>query len=145
MLGRRAAAAIVAALLIVAPARAALEPIEIHVIFATTGGSGFIGREGLRTLAIAEDTINRSGGISGRPITFLVADSQSKAQVAVQLVSALLAKGMQVVLGPSPVSACAAVAPLMRDKAVMFCISAAYHPPPHSNLSGDLDESFVNG
>ena len=112
----------------------AADPLEINVIFAMTGSSAFVGKEGTPVLALIEESVNKSGGIGGRPIKFVIQDDQSSAQVAVQLAGALLAKNVPVILGPNPVAACSALAPVLKDKAVMFCVSAAYHPPPNSNF-----------
>jgi branched-chain amino acid transport system substrate-binding protein len=127
-------AALILALLVVPISSPAADPIEIDVILATSGASGFIGKEAATSFGVAEDAVNKAGGIGGRPLKFVVQDDQSSAQVAVQLVSSLMAKHVPVILGPNPVAACSAVAPIMKDKAVMFCMSAAYHPPSNTNL-----------
>jgi branched-chain amino acid transport system substrate-binding protein len=125
---------LVLALAAAPPVTPAADPVQINVIFGMTGASGFIGAEAAKSLAVVEDTINTAGGIDGRPVKFVVQDDQSDARVAVQLANVLLAKNVPVILGPNPVAACSAVAPLTQSKAVMFCISAAYHPPPNTNL-----------
>jgi branched-chain amino acid transport system substrate-binding protein len=131
---RIAAAVLIAALAVVPLAGTAADPVEINAILAMTGASGFIGKEAATALGIEQDTINRGGGIGGRPVKFVIQDDQSSAQIAVQLANGLLAKDAPVIIGPHPVAACSAVAPLLVRKAVMFCLSAGYHPPPSSNF-----------
>lgn len=127
------AAALLLASVVIPLSSPAADPIEIQVILATSGASGFIGREAAISLGVVQNTVNGSGGINGRPVKFVIADDQSSAQVAVQLANGLLAKNTQVIIGPHPVAACSALAPLIGQKAVMFCLSAGYHPPPNTN------------
>jgi branched-chain amino acid transport system substrate-binding protein len=110
----------------------AADPIEINVIFSLSGASAFIGRETARSVGVVADTINRAGGVDGRPIKFTIQDDQSNPQVAVQIANNLLAKNAPIIIGPSAVAQCAAVAPLIAGKAVMFCMSAAFHSKAHS-------------
>jgi branched-chain amino acid transport system substrate-binding protein len=133
-IGLLLAAGLAAALVTMPLPSAAADPVEINVILGMSGSSGFIGKEAATSLAVVEDTLNRAGGIGGRPIKFVIQDDQSSAQVAVQLMNALLPKRVPVILGPNPVAACSAIAPIIKDAVVMFCMSAAYHPPPKTNL-----------
>jgi branched-chain amino acid transport system substrate-binding protein len=145
---RRSATAfgLVAALVIgmVAGARAA-EPYQIHVILPLTGNGAFLGqghRDSLDTLA---EIVNQSDGIAGRPLQFVYHDDQSSPQVAVQLATALLADKPAVILGSSLVAMCAAIAPLMQNGPVDYCLSPAYHPPAgsfvYSSSSSAIDQS----
>jgi branched-chain amino acid transport system substrate-binding protein len=121
-----------AALVMVPLSGRAEEPLVIHAIFSQTGAIAFVGKESATSLKVAEDTVNRSGGIGGRPINFIIHDDESNPRLAVQIANDLLAKGVPVVLGPIPVASCNAVAPLLRRKAVMYCNSAAFRPEPGS-------------
>src|SRR5579863_4158593 len=102
---------------IVPLASRAAEPFEINVILSTTGYAAFLGRFQVQGLGMAESTINAAGGIAGRPVKFVINDDQSSPQVAVQLASALLAKGVTAILGPALVSSCQAIQPLVKGKA----------------------------
>jgi branched-chain amino acid transport system substrate-binding protein len=110
----------------------AADPVEINVILSLTGPGALLGKEEATSLGIEETTINSSGGIGGRPVKFALHDDQSNPQVAVQLGSALLAQGVHAIVGPSLVADCDGIAPLIPGKAVMYCISAAFHPKPDS-------------
>lgn len=125
-------------------ARAA-EPYTINVILPLTGGGAFIGaghRDSLETLA---DVVNKSGGIAGRPLHFVYHDDQSSPQVAVQLATEIIAEKPAVILGSGLVAMCAAMAPLMKNGPVDYCLSPAFHPPPgsfgFSSSSSAIDQS----
>ena len=66
---------------------------------------------------------NRTGGIYGRPIKFVMSDDQANPQVSLQLASQIIAKKVPFFLGPSAVAACSAVLPLLKDGPVMYCFS----------------------
>ena len=117
----------------VAPSRAA-DPYEIHVILPLTGGGAFLGHGHHDSLEALADIVNKSGGIKGRPLQFVYHDDQSSPQVAVQLANEILADKPSVILGSSLVAMCAAIAPLMSDGPVDYCLSPAYHPPAGSYL-----------
>jgi branched-chain amino acid transport system substrate-binding protein len=117
--------------MIAVPARAA-EPYDIHVILPLTGNGAFLGqghRDSLDTLA---EIVNRSNGIDGRPLRFVYHDDQSNPQVSVQLATEIIAQKPAVILGSSLVAMCAAIAPLMQNGPVDYCLSPAYHPPAGS-------------
>jgi len=113
------------------PARAA-EPYDIHVILPLTGGGAFLGKGHRDSLDILAEIVNKSGGIKGRPLRFVYHDDQSSPQVAVQLANEVLADKPAVMLGSSLVAMCAAIAPLMTNGPVDYCLSPAYHPPAGS-------------
>lgn len=123
---------LVLALATVPLAGRAEDPIEIDTLLSLTGAIAFVGKEAATGLAVAQDAINKAGGVNGRPVKFVVKDDQSNPQVAVQLANDLLARGVPVFIGPTSVGACNAVAPLIKGRSVMYCISAAFHPAPHS-------------
>jgi branched-chain amino acid transport system substrate-binding protein len=118
---------------------------DIHVILPLTGSGAFLGkghRDSLDTLA---DIVDKSGGIAGRPVHFVYHDDQSSPQVAVQLANDVLAEKPAVILGSSLVAMCAAMAPLMQNGPVDYCLSPAFHPPPGSFVfssgSSAIDQS----
>jgi len=108
--------------------RAAGDPLEINAILSLSGAGSFVGKAEASALGALETTVNTAGGLGGRPIKFAIVDDQSNAQVAVQLGSGLLAKGASVILGPTLVAPCQALAPLVKGKAVEFCLSSGFHP-----------------
>jgi branched-chain amino acid transport system substrate-binding protein len=110
----------------------AAEPYDIHVILPLTGNGAFLGqghRDSLDTLA---EIVNKSNGIDGRSLHFVYHDDQSNPQVSVQLATEIIAQKPAVILGSSLVAMCAAIAPLMQNGPVDYCLSPAYHPPAGS-------------
>ncbi len=77
---------------------------------------------------LIEATVNKAGGIQGRPLHFVFHDDQTSPQVAVQLATGLIAQKPAVILGSSLVAMCNAMAPLMKSGPVMYCLSPALHP-----------------
>jgi len=112
----------------------ATEPYDIHVILPLTGGGAFLGQGHRSSLDILAEITNKSGGIKGRPLHFVYHDDQSSPQVAVQLANEALADKPAVILGSSLVAMCAAIAPLMKNGPVDYCLSPAYHPAQGSFL-----------
>src|SRR5580693_4767787 len=105
------------------PARAA-DPYEIDVILSLTGAQGFVGTTQLQALKAVEGYVNRTGGIAGRPVTFVAADDQSDTKTALLLAQNLIAKNVPVILGSSSPQACAATAPLVAAAGpVLYCLA----------------------
>lgn len=113
------------------PAGAQQQPFEINAVLSLTGGNAFLGNEEREALEVAESVVNATGGIRGRPVKFAIADDQTNPQDSVQLVSALIAKNVPVILGLGISSACKAVTPLVVTKGpVTVCFTPAIEPPP---------------
>jgi branched-chain amino acid transport system substrate-binding protein len=112
------------------PARA----YDINAILPLTGGASFLGKEEQLTLQLAEPAINKAGGIQGQPVHFIYYDDQSNPQTAVQLTNRILPAKPAVLLGSSLVAACSAMAPLMQDGPVVYCLSPGVHPPAGSYM-----------
>lgn len=113
---------------------AAGEPFEINAILPLTGPGAFIGKSERAVLAILEARTNKAGGINGRPIKFVVQDDTSSPQVSLQLATDLVAKKVQVIVGPSLTAACGAIAPLFKDGPVDYCLSGGFHPQKFSYM-----------
>lgn len=128
ILGATLLGALLSAATAVPPASGAGEPYEINAIISLTGGASSLGKSEDQALAIEEKAINDSGGIGGRPVKFVVGDDQTNPQTAVQLATALVAKGVPVIIGPNLVANCQALVPIIKGKTVDYCISAAFHP-----------------
>lgn len=126
----RLLAVVAAAALLVpaAPARAA-DPYDIYVILALTGPFAFLGGAEQASLRTIEGIANKQGGIRGRPVHFIIADDQSQPSVAVQLANGIIAKNVPVMLGPTYVASCFAVAALVRANGpVAYCFAPSIHP-----------------
>jgi branched-chain amino acid transport system substrate-binding protein len=140
--------AFVLAILLLAPDTvqaqdSAQRPYEINAILPLTGSGAFIGDGHAGALRAAEAYVNSTGGIKGRPVHFVIADSQSKPQVNVQLTTAVLAKHPPFVIEGGPVQECNAAAPLYSKGPVMYCLSPGFFPEHGSYMYGAGIESRV--
>jgi branched-chain amino acid transport system substrate-binding protein len=104
------------------------EPYRINAIVSLTGSAAFLGREAAQTLGILERTVNRSGGINGTPIAFVVYDDESNPQIATQLAGNVIAGGAPIIIGSEIVAACNAIAALVHDGPLVYCLSPGIHP-----------------
>ncbi|HUZ74392.1 MAG TPA: ABC transporter substrate-binding protein [Stellaceae bacterium] len=110
------------------PQADAAGPYEIHAILPLTGGAAFLGTGEQKSLQLGEKAVNESGGIQGRPVKFVFQDDQSSPQLGVQLSGDLIARKPAVMIGSSLVAICRAMAPLMKDGPVDYCLSPGIHP-----------------
>lgn len=111
---------------------AAETPYEIDAIMSRSGIYAFQGAEGIQALNIIENLTNKSGGIDGRPIKFVIWDDQSNPATAVQAANAVVAKHAPVIVGLAATSLCGAIAPLMTDGPALYCFTPGIHPKPGS-------------
>lgn len=118
--------------LFAAPQRiAAADPFELNVVLSLTGQGTFVGTGQLQAIQVAEGVVNRSGGIAGRPVKFVVKDDQSNPQVALQLTQGLIADKVAVIIGPSLTASCNAMASIVqRDGPVVYCLTSGAKPAP---------------
>jgi branched-chain amino acid transport system substrate-binding protein len=128
-----AAALAAGAVLAAAPERArAADDYDVNVILPLTGAASFLGKAEHQALQLGEKWVNDNGGIQGRKLHLVFQDDQSSPQVAVQLASQVIAKKPAVLLGSSLVAMCNAMAPLMTNGPVMYCMSPGIHPAKDS-------------
>ena len=116
------------------PTARAAAPVEIPVVLPLTGGAAFLGQGERTALQIAEKVVNDGGGIRSSPVHFTFADDQSSPQVAVQLASQIKAQNPPIILGSAIVAMCNAMAPLMQDGPVLYCLSPGIHPAAGSRV-----------
>ena len=86
----------------------AREPVKIGIIFPLTGNLADSGRYPLEAFKMAQDEINRSGGIvalGGRPIEFVFADHQGMPELATREAERLVKTNHVVALAGSYTSA----------------------------------------
>lgn len=147
---RRFLALIAAAMLLVPAAATAADPYEINVITSLTGGASFLGKAQQVAFRALEQEVNKSGGIDGRPITFVLHDDATIAQNAVELANQLIAEKVPFFLGPSLVQQCQAVAALIKDNGPLgYCLSNGVRPTAGSYqfssmmLSGDFIKAAI--
>lgn len=110
----------------------AAPPLQIHAIMSLTGPGAFIGKEEASAFPIVAQTVNKSGGIGGRLVEFVVHDDQSSPQISVQIANDLIASKVPVILGSSLVANCNAIAPLIKTSTVMYCMTPGFHPDKRS-------------
>jgi branched-chain amino acid transport system substrate-binding protein len=131
-----------------APAAAA-EDFQLNVVLPLTGNASFVGHEQQQMLQLIEKSTNASGGIGGRPLRFVYYDDQTSPQIAVQHGNAIIESRPAVLLGSSITAMCNAMAPLMRNGPVMYCMSPGIHPAPGSYVfstfiqTQQLEEAMV--
>jgi branched-chain amino acid transport system substrate-binding protein len=119
--------------LVVAPkSGGAADPYEIYSISSLTGGLAFVGKTGSDALKAYEDYFNKSGGINGRPIHFVIEDAQTNPQLAVQLFNELGSKHLSFVMGPTSAAECNAVFAMVKSGPVAWCYSSAVNGQPGS-------------
>jgi branched-chain amino acid transport system substrate-binding protein len=121
------AGALGATMLVPAPWRAAFgaeKPYKIGTLQPLTGPAAAGGKTALVGLQMAVDRINKSGGINGRPIDLIVADDQSKPDVARRAMEKLLVEdNIDVHVGGFLSNICLACMPLFVDAKVVNMIS----------------------
>jgi branched-chain amino acid transport system substrate-binding protein len=113
------------------PGRAQVQPFEIVAVLSTTGPNAVVGAGEEKAMRIAESIVNKSGGIKGRPLKFVVLDDQSITQNTVALFTQALQRKPSVIVGPQSTTTCSATAPLLNKNGpgpVMFCLSPGIHP-----------------
>jgi branched-chain amino acid transport system substrate-binding protein len=109
------------------------DDLGVPVILSLTGTFGFYGQKEQATLQVLQSMVNARGGVNGRHVRFDYSDDESNPQVAVQLVNALIAKKVPLILGPGFTATCQAVSPLVETNGpVSFCLSPAVFPKPGS-------------
>jgi branched-chain amino acid transport system substrate-binding protein len=131
---RRASSALILALFAagIPLATAAADPYEINVVLPLTGSVALLGNAVAKSLGLVEENVNKAGGISGRPVKFVIGDDQSNPSTAVQLVNRIIAAKAPVMIGPSLNATCSSIAPLLKDGPVGLCLSPGIHPDPGS-------------
>ncbi len=109
------------------------EPYQINVVTPATGSGAFLGKSYKETFSALEVAVNRSGGIQGRKVAFVLNDSQTSPQTGLQIVNGLIAKHVQVFIDGGPSTVCGpSVAVVQNTGPVDYCLSPIIHPPTGS-------------
>jgi branched-chain amino acid transport system substrate-binding protein len=108
------------------------EALTINVILPLTGANTFIGQGMKKGYEALEISVNADGGLAGQKLSFAFHDDQTNPQVDVQLVGELLASSPAIILGPASTGGCRAVAPLVKQGPVLYCLSPSLHAQPGS-------------
>jgi branched-chain amino acid transport system substrate-binding protein len=118
----------VAAVAIVSRPGLAAGTYDVNVVLPLTGSAAFVGQGQKDSLTALEDQINATGGVGGDKLNFIFRDDQTQPQVAVQLASQIVGSQPAVVMGSSLVAMCLAMAPLVENGPVQYCLSPGIHP-----------------
>ncbi len=106
------------------------------VIVSLTGPFAFIGAAEAASIRNIETLVNKQGGINGQPVKMVINDDQSTPAVALQLANAIIGKKVSVMLGPTYLASCLAVAPAVtaNNGPVTYCFAPTLHPQAGSYL-----------
>jgi branched-chain amino acid transport system substrate-binding protein len=104
------------------------EPYVINVVLPLSGNAAFLGQEQQQVLQLLTGKVNRQGGIRGQPLQLAFHDDQSSPQTAVQIATEVIATRPAVILGSALVGMCNAMAPLVKNGPLLFCLSPGFHP-----------------
>jgi branched-chain amino acid transport system substrate-binding protein len=124
-----------------AAAPAPQDPFVIPVVVSLTGSLASLGGEEAQTIGIVEKQINKDGGINGRPVHFDIHDDATNPQVAVQLTNQIMATHAQLILGTTITASCGAMAPIVKNGPVLYCMSPALTP----EIGGYMFSAGVSG
>jgi branched-chain amino acid transport system substrate-binding protein len=125
----RIVAAVTAILLIARVASAAPAVYTISAILPMTGIGAAVGVDESTALRLYEARVNATGGIRGAKLQFDIHDDQSSPQVAVQETNLILQRKPAVILGSGMAAQCQAMASLLTNGPVQYCLSTAPSPP----------------
>ncbi len=106
-------------------------PVVIDAIVPSTGGGAFLATAYINAFRAIEILTNETGGIRGRPLKIATVDSQTSAQLGVQIVNGFIAKHDALFIDGGPSTVCNASVPLV-DKAgpVDYCLSPLVKTTP---------------
>ena len=107
---------------------AAGEPIELSAILSLTGPGAFLGKAEQSGIQLAADLTNKAGGIQGRPLNVTFQDDVSSPQNSLALANVLIARKVPVIFGPTLTAGCSALAPLLHNGPLDYCLSAGMNP-----------------
>jgi branched-chain amino acid transport system substrate-binding protein len=91
-----------------------------------TGPYMLQGADQLNAYALAKEEVEAQGGILGRKIRFLIADSKSNPAVAVENVKGFIAQGVDMVTGGSSSGVAVAVSKLCQENKKLFMATLTY-------------------
>ncbi len=104
-------------------------PFRIGVMEAITGPVGTHGASRVDAKQMAVDEINQAGGVKGRMLELVVADSMCDAQAATDAYNHLTdVEGVKIILGTTCSGAMLGVAPLAEEDGVVLLSASATNP-----------------
>jgi branched-chain amino acid transport system substrate-binding protein len=116
-----------AALALFAGISAAEGPIKLGVMFVDSGPMGGYGKHGFQAVKLAVDEINAAGGILGRKVAVLTADSKMQPPVGVAIAKRyILEDKVDFMIGPTSSGVAAALSPVIKEhKKILVMTQAA--------------------
>jgi branched-chain amino acid transport system substrate-binding protein len=90
-------------------------PIHLAAIFSTSGRYAPLGGPERDAVLLAVDQINAAGGINGRPVDIDVVDDQGRPDIASQLATQEIGKGVVGIVGGTSTDCSAAIARVAND------------------------------
>src|SRR5215469_10744020 len=125
--GAAGAGALGATMLVPAPWQAAFgqaKPYKIGTLQPLSGAGAAGGKTALVGLQMAVDRINKSGGVNGRPIELIVADDESKPDVARRKAEKLVVEdNIDIQVGGFLSNICIACMPVWEEHQIVNMIS----------------------
>jgi branched-chain amino acid transport system substrate-binding protein len=112
----------------------AADEYQVNVILPITGNASFVGVAHRSVLKLAEEVMNKKGGLNGRSFELRFYDDQTSPQVAVQSANEILASKPAVMIGSSLVAMCNAELALVKNGPFTYCISPGIYPPAGSYM-----------
>jgi branched-chain amino acid transport system substrate-binding protein len=94
-------------------AGAAAEPYLIGAVVSESGPGASLGRPEADSIQLAVDTINKAGGVNGRPLQVTILDDESNATTAVNAVRKLLDQHVIAIFGSSLTQTTLAMVPIV--------------------------------
>lgn len=155
----RAGAALTAALAAPRIARADAVPLRLGVLTPLTGAGGHDGPRMLRAIQAVGTEINGAGGVLGRPLAFVVEDTETNPESAVRAARKLIdVDKVPVIMGTWASAVTAAVAPVCwESKTFLTTVSGAdsitllphqgylIRTQPNNHLQGENHAKFIAG
>lgn len=114
------------------------EPYTIDVVISLTGGAAFLGAGQKTALELLADSVNKKGGINGRPVHFNIQDDASNPSTALQLATGMIAQHSPIIIGSSISATCRSMQPLITDNTIEYCLSPAIAPAHGSYVFSSL-------
>jgi branched-chain amino acid transport system substrate-binding protein len=102
------------------------EPIKIGIITSRTGVFALYGTAGEQGIRLAAEEINKSGGVLGRQIELVLADTNSKPEEAGRLFREQVAQGAFLIIGAVASAESAAASTLAKESKVPFFTTGGY-------------------
>jgi branched-chain amino acid transport system substrate-binding protein len=125
------------------PLRAQPRTIKIGVVSPVTGAMAEVGQDCRLGAQMAAEAINAAGGIKsmgGAKLELLLADSQTKVEVARAEAERLINAGAQLLTGAFHSAHVAAIAPLAQQRRVPYVIDITAADAPTANIARSVRE-----